>query len=312
MSALIRRASFFAASLASSLARALMARASARRVARLLRRVNRPIPAASRSSCQNFAIVAAIVQPNTIVRASLLRGCGPAASISHPLANRGARLCDNLCTVERPAGDAMRGWEVGRVACANRRLSLPRGFWADCWWCRWRARLCRPRPGCRRRPAMGRPADLSRDRAVRSVTARGGRTAKDRRPNPGRPKINEGQKRPDRKPTDEKPPDRKPTDEKPPDRPDKPPPDQAADRQAVADKPPTDKLDQPDKPPPDKPPARRSHRPKTSCAVALPAAPSHPKNLRHPAVAVAAMVSSSRCRTVARTRHRTCCFRRRA
>ena len=49
-SALMRRASFFAASLASSFALALMARASALRVARVLRRLNRLIPAASRSS----------------------------------------------------------------------------------------------------------------------------------------------------------------------------------------------------------------------------------------------------------------------
>ncbi len=59
-SALMRRASFLAASLASSFAFATMARASALRVARVLRRLNGLIPAASRSSLGAVGVVAAV------------------------------------------------------------------------------------------------------------------------------------------------------------------------------------------------------------------------------------------------------------
>src|SRR5688500_8652468 len=93
---LMRRASFLAANLASSFALALMARASARRVARLLRRLNRPIPAASRSISRDPAIVAALVG----LTLSPHRQCGGPdpgrTTVFRPPANSAAVLCDNL------------------------------------------------------------------------------------------------------------------------------------------------------------------------------------------------------------------------
>ena len=101
--ALMRRFSFLAASLASSFALALIARASARRVARLFRRLNRPIPAASRSSRRYFGhSCVAMAQHNTIARAPAV-GCVARSGRGCTLQQTCTTDCATIvATVKRP------------------------------------------------------------------------------------------------------------------------------------------------------------------------------------------------------------------
>ena len=129
----MRRASFLAASLASSFAFALMARASARRVARVLRRLNRLIPAASRSSLRLVTSSRRVVDAAQHYRPVALP-CGrvPAAGSLTIDSKRCTRLCDNRRSVK------FAGWRcVWRVVpkwvrvCASPRR--PASWLPGCW-----------------------------------------------------------------------------------------------------------------------------------------------------------------------------------
>jgi hypothetical protein len=109
----MRRFSVFAASLASSFAFALIARASARRVARLFRRVNRPIPAASRSSRRHFGHSCRDGAAQHYRPRRAPRGV-PSYAVSSITSKRAHGLCDNRRNRQTLFGGVVRGGD--RVA----------------------------------------------------------------------------------------------------------------------------------------------------------------------------------------------------